>query len=180
MKPINRLVCLFVAALSVPVATSYGDEFDFSYTFLGTSPGFGGPGVVTGSFDGTQSGNLITDISDITILFDGNPFGSNFQQYGYNGSYVEGAAVVSIDGTQNDFYFFSGDNFGNPSLQSLTLYGYNFVDLNGAIVDQNDSTPISSRWSVTDVSTVPDGGATIALLGGALAGLTALRRRFAK
>lgn len=49
----------------------------------------------------------------------------------------------------------------------------------------NRQDPGYSNWTMVDVedlghSSVPDGGATFALLGGAFAGLAALRRRFAK
>ncbi len=98
---LHRLIAAMVIALSSLSANA--DVFDFSYTF-GTGD------VVSGSLSGTQNGNYIESVSDVSVFFNGNPFSGNhnlYQPY----SFIEGccfsfgAGVVSFDGNLNNFYF---------------------------------------------------------------------------
>jgi hypothetical protein len=180
MKLIPKLATLAATTLVLAVASVHGDTFDYSYTSYSNV-------VVTGQFDGIASGNLINDISNVSLDYDGTLFGpSVISAAGYQivTGYTVGTAVVSFDGTQNDFAFsnFVGGLTTLPNFASLTNFpgSINFVE--GSNGQSFEDYQINSSWSVTDVSTrsVPDGGAMIGMLGGALASLAALRRRFAK
>jgi hypothetical protein len=75
----------------------------------------------------------------------------------------------------------TGENDGNGDYSIFDDWQLGTVASGGSVtVDYNyiiNATPVAVGGPVP---TVPDGGATIALLGGALAGLGALKRRFAK
>ena len=183
---ISRLKFLFVAALAFgAVATLQAGSFTYSYTFQDSD-------VVSGSFNGTQSGNLITGLSDISLFFNGvaatnNPmFGT-----GWNGSnWVSGAAVASIDGTENNFLFIDSDY---PIATSWTQYFYARSPLgvyngsnaysysltpgsglndNGA----NDNPFIAANWSINGAN-VPDAATTLPLAVLGMGFLLLARRR---
>ena len=94
-----------VASLSGP---AYAGHFTFSEAM-------GGGKTVTGSFDGTASGNLITDLSNISVTADGTAYTENGALGAISWADFEngagfdtaGSAVLSFDGTQNDFFFFN-------------------------------------------------------------------------
>ncbi len=79
--------------------------YDFSYKFNSGD-------VVTGSFMGNPNGNLITNLTDISVSLDGVTFNGNgslsafaWSYDGFNfGPYFTGA-VASFNGLQNNFYF---------------------------------------------------------------------------
>jgi hypothetical protein len=173
MKLIHRFLALLAVALSLTAATAYGDLFNFSYTFDSNS--IGGIGAVaTGTFDGDLSGNLINNISNASLFLDGSSFGTVFYSENVEGT---GPAVVSLDGTQNDFFFLSssGDGLASVSGPSTAnaVIAFNLPTNSFALDGIN-----LSNWSVIDASTssVPDGGATIVMLGLGVAGLACVSR----
>jgi len=203
MMHLKRFTSLFTVVLGLTASSAFADSFTYSYSFVGNyDPAYSGAGhTVTGTFDGTAAGNLITGITNATVNLDGNPIlaGTVYAQGVTTSGWTAGAAVISFDGLQNDFAFFDLDYAGGlgftkyflgvsgapfwPGLSEFDLFdasglpeGRNlFLDYyNGS---PSYSTPNGS-WTVTDVSAVPDTGATIALLGSALLGLAAIRRRF--
>jgi hypothetical protein len=209
MNRLTRLASLATFALCM-TAAAHADEYSYSYTFSGnfypydrSSAGH----TVSGTFDGNASGNLITGISNATVNLDGSPlitgtvYAEGITDDIISGpAWADGAAVVSFDGTQNDFGFSDTDyaatsNFnklfrglGPPVTLGQSYYEiYNSSGMQG-MTDYVDLyyppyfvTP-NGIWTVTDLSTqsVPDAASTLPLLGGALAGLAALRRRFAR
>jgi hypothetical protein len=87
----------------------------------------------------------------------------------------------SSDGHQHVFATaYTGDGVGGSPVfpgiptTNATFVGFEDLKYPNSDFDFNDTT-----YVVTNV-TVPDGGMTIAMLGGALAGLASLRRRFSK
>ena len=88
--------------------------------------------------------------TSLSIQFTGSSY-----DYWLNGS------VVYTDSTIN----------GTTGFQATIMQAYNFGD--PSILDAN-AQDYTAHWS----NSVPDGGATFALLGGALFGLVALRRKF--
>nr|WP_315384328.1 PEPxxWA-CTERM sorting domain-containing protein [uncultured Sphingomonas sp.] len=119
------------AALLLLSGTAHAQQH-FTFTaHLDPTPGVG---VVTGSFQGTLNGNLITNLSNISVVLDGVAFDNNGALYNFafdmsNTWWIPNAAVASLDGTQNNFLFTNGDIVNS---QAYTGYFYslsNFVDI---------------------------------------------------
>jgi hypothetical protein len=97
--------------------------------------------------------------------------------------------VISLDSTQNNFLY--GDS-NETAFYSVTgsAASASPVDTNHTQINEvnsphieayDPSDPLNSSYKVTDLTTqsAPDGGETVAMLGAALIGLAALRRKFA-
>jgi hypothetical protein len=207
MKLLARYFSLIAVALGLTAASALADSFTYSYTFDGNfSPVYYGAGqTVSGTFDGSASGNLITGITNATVNLDGIPLitGTVYASGIVSGAWTDGAAVVSFDGTQNNFAFFDTDfaALNSPLMEYFYAIGgaplwpgrsyyelYNYAGLVGApskvYADDYDpangyNTP-DGTWTVTKISSVPDSASTLALLASALFGLAAIRRRFAR
>lgn len=178
----SLLSALVVATFS---CNAQAEIFNYSYTF-------GNGSVVSGSFDGTASGNLVTGLSNITAAIDnvayndsGSLFGSSLDFNTY--SWVSGGAVASFDGTQNNFlfidvdypnnyswsnYFYSNSFFGLTANNANTYqYGSEYGSYYGA-------TPYLSRWTLTPAAPVPEPETYVMLLAGlGLLRFTARRRK---
>src|ERR1700679_862476 len=105
----SRMASFLAVILSISASAARADEFSFSYTFGGGPTSYGAGSTVTGTFDGTlltPGGNLIEDITGASVIFEGVSLGP-VSSYGFDGGPV-GAAVVSVDGTQNSFDFVNG------------------------------------------------------------------------
>jgi hypothetical protein len=182
-KFLHLLACAgFLAASAAASATTY----QFTYTL-------GSGDVLSGSFDGTASGNLINNLSNISATFKGFGFPNNGQllNYGYNtasGAFTLGAAVASFDGLANNFQFASADINGNTPYFAAMLLPYAgahtdtafliTTEFNGegaGFADENGN-PIgaysAARWQV---AAVPEPATYGMMLGGM--GLLALAKR---
>tara|TARA_R110000868_G_scaffold98415_1_gene270844 strand:- start:71 stop:637 length:567 start_codon:yes stop_codon:yes gene_type:complete len=186
---ISQLKSLFLATLAFGTAAALqAGSFTYSYTFQDGD-------VVSGSFNGTQSGNLITGLSDISLFFNGvaatnNPmFGTGWSPT--NNSWVSGGAVASIDGTQNNFlfidsnypnngnftqYFYVRNGFiSNPThSDSFAWSGNNGGGLNDNVA--NDNPFIAANWSINGAN-VPDAATTLPLAVLGMGFLLLARRR---
>lgn len=99
-----------------------GGAFHFSYTFdLGA--------VLTGTFHGKASGDIIKDISDVSVFLDGQPFAQNgdLQIYHYNSGatpgWTLGGAQLSFNGEQNNFLFEDGTSLNAWTNQFFSITG---------------------------------------------------------
>jgi hypothetical protein len=178
-----------IAATMLAAAVAQADTFDFSYVF-------GSDGrTVSGSFDGTLSGDLVTGLSNISVTYDGLAFSGNGSLFGSsrnsaNTGWVSGGAVVSFSGTANNFLFSDAD-VPNSSSYSNYFYSIPYPYPNPLYAGQtvNEAANIkgysvelvsSGSWSLTNVTAVPE-PETYAMM---LAGLGVMgafaRRRKAK
>lgn len=172
MKIIAKFALLGLAlALGLGGSSCYGDLFGLQYTFDSNSLGSGT--VVQGIFTGVANGDLITDISNANFFYDGTSFGPVFYQENTEGT---GPAVISFDGTENDFVFAgaAGDalisDTGPQTSNAVIAFDIGANSLALGIIDPR-------YWEVVDLSTVPDSSPTIAMLGLGIVGLIALHRR---
>lgn len=184
----NKMKMLSVLAgavlLSLSSTAAFAATFDFTDTFLATNYGayWAGPAVtVTGSFTGTASGNLITDLSNVSVFVDGVGFGGNgvsVMSFTYTGAGETGfvpGGVVSFDGSQNNFQFIDyahHDGSGNP-LQVYDISQLGLSEVIGATVRGEDG---DNNWSVSQVSPVPL-PAALPMFGAAVAGFAAWGRK---
>jgi hypothetical protein len=177
-----KKVLIAAALLAALSGAAQADTvFDFSYTF---TDGL----VLTGSLDGTLSGQFVTNVSNVSINFNGTTFsgallGGQFD--GTAGAFdFAKAPVVSFSAAQNNFifsdandptlgaasnyfYFVNGTTPLNVSNQEI-LAATNHVILNSADFD----SPGAGTWSLTPVP-LP---AALPLLVSGL-GLLGLKRR---
>jgi hypothetical protein len=176
MKSNVRPALLFAAALCL-AASANADQFGLTYTFGGGNSVIGAGSTVTCAFGGTLNGNLITNISGVTLIVaGGNP---NVAPFTYDSAlagdtvyaYADGGsnpAVISVDGTQNNFDF--DDAIGGFGFYSLTGSaastfdgGYAFLELDGpprqqtliAYDESQGGDPLNSSWSVVQIEPVP-------------------------
>lgn len=123
---------LFGACAALLLASTAHAQQHFTFTAdLDPAPG---AGMVTGSFQGTLNGNLITDITNISAYLDGVAFNNNGSLYNFafdmsNTWWIPNAAVASLDGTQNNFLF-TDANIINYEPSNGYFYSLsNFVDI---------------------------------------------------
>jgi hypothetical protein len=172
------LVVIAVALISAAIS-SYADTFNYSVTF----DSFGSAhGVVSGQFDGTQSGNIITDLSNATVLINGVSVGPNLFIRSVSNEGLD-VPVVSFDPALNNFVFSLYD-----TASPVFAFGDGLVGSANLFVSYSNELRFSARqdvrlgdpsWSLVDVSTssVPDCGMTINMLIMAVAGLAGFRRK---
>jgi hypothetical protein len=173
------------ALLAACSGAAHASTFDFSYTFTSGQ-------TVSGSLDGTLSGNLVTNISDVSVNFDGTAytgtlFAGSFLPSSTGGSYNYGAnaAVVSTNAALNNFIF--ADNTDSQAnnvtnwfyfVNGTTPTGSGTQELEAGNVNTGDiafDNPGSGTWSLTPAPVpVP---AALPLLMSGLGLLAAAKRR---
>lgn len=182
MKKLLQSAALAFTLLAA--AAAHATTFNFSYTFSDST-------VVTGTFDGTANGNLVTGLSNISVLVNGVGFAAN-------GTLISGAfdrdtyswptaAVVSFNGLESNFGFVDGD-FNNANADVFLIVPYNTTStdlafLSSAVGNAGEEAPavnLQATWHLEAVpltSTVPEPGTYGMLLAGlGLMGAVARRR----
>jgi len=164
--------------------------YDFTETF---QSGFNSvtnsliPPVVTGSFTGTANGDLITNLSDISVSMNGvalngsgNLYASSYQLIGSYYYWQTGGAVASFDGKQNDFIFIDSD-FPNNTNYTNYFYDLSGISPGESQVDRftNSSEAYGDTVASWSVAAVPL-PAALPMFGAAVAGFAVWGRRRAR
>jgi len=184
MKTLIRFIAFaFVLAAS---AAAQATTFNFSYSFTDGNK-------VTGSFDGTANGNLVTGLSHISVSLNGNAFpgSGSLGAYSFDSLKSEWSnnAVVSFDGLHSNFAFSDGHPDDLGAIFLLLPY-YSPVDENTAttdlaqflLPDGSNSVDVgrdivAANWTVTAVPEPETYAMMLAGLG--LIGFAARRRKHA-
>lgn len=174
---------MILAAFLGFAAAAYADAFTFSYVIND----YQGATTVSGSFDGTQNGNFVTGISNITMEFSGavnwsvqTPITIGNVANNYMGG--SGSYVMSFDILQSNFLLFSGVSSHNARLYVNPTQGRVYQDLQFPNFNSFETWNQAS-WSLVNttgpVGSVPDGSTTGVMFAIAMAGLVWLRRSIA-
>lgn len=178
---------LCTAAIGLTALSARADQFDYSYTFYSGD-------VVSGSFDGTLNGNLITNISNASVVINGVAQSGPYFIEDLDPSipaWQDGGAYASLDGSDNNFLFINSDyangdysftNFFLSVTDPTVLDGEEAAETFSSSLQVNETdAPANGPVVITDVepSSVPDSGAALALLGLGLGGIALVRRRCA-
>ena len=174
MKIIHRLGQLLVLVLSLAATSAQATFFSYEYTF--------GDGlVVSGSLDGTQKGNFVENVSNVSVFFNGTAMLGTIFTANYDGTGYLNSPVVSFDALQNNFLFANSDlaagDFGYDSvfyMFNASVFADTAVAFSTMGFASQDWPTADGKWSLT----VPEGGSTVLLLCGAGVGLAFVRRRF--
>lgn len=156
---------LLITVLSV--ATAFQARANQEYDWTGGAAGYSGTIILDSN---SNPAGTIADIVSAqittpqgTYVFDPTQVDFNQPIFAWNPSQI---TDMWINWSSSAPYTGFGENYNGT--------GLNFVGSG----DGSEYVDYSGSW--TAASSVPDGGATIALLGGALFGLAALRRRISK
>lgn len=166
----------------VASASAQAELFNYSYTFNSNT-------VVTGSFDGTAAGNLVTNLSNVSANLNGIALigsGSLYANSRSNsGSWQTGGAVASFNGLQNNFIFLDTNyptsatfqNFFASVTYPLNSQAVTAIEVNHSNLQRGgNNAPIS--WSL--VASVPEPETYAMLLAGLGLMGAVLRRRKSK
>lgn len=170
---------LQILALTLGIATCSARADSFSYSYL-----FGDGLRISGTIEGTASGNFVEDVSSVTLWFNGVQAPGSVYLSRFDGASYLSGPVVSFDAQLNNFFFADSDLANGDFAYNSIFYILNgFADFDAAFalaypLDQfgsQDSPVVSGSWTLSHAS-VPDAGPTAVMLGLAVAGLSLFRR----
>jgi hypothetical protein len=188
--PVIKRLIQAAALLAACSGAAHASAYDFSYTFTNNSTLT--PPIVTGSFDGTLSGNLLTNITDVSVAVNGAAFNGQLFIGSWDSSagtvnFAANTAVVSTNGALNNFviadthdpslstftnlfYYVSGttpDSLGSQEVSLQNVFGPSAFD--------NDALGGVGTWSLTPAPVpLP---AALPLLASGLGLIAAAKRR---
>lgn len=176
MKKSSRSLLVLATLLGVGTGPAFGATFNYSYLFADELH-------ITGSFEGTQNGQYVENVSNLSLFFNGAAAPGSIYASAYDEatfSYLPGP-VIWFAAELNNFFFTNSD-YAGWDLTGDTFFGLS----NGTAAAQSftlgfsgsyDQPIVQGSWSLSEATSVPDSGATGLMLGTALVGLCWWRRR---
>lgn len=177
----NKFLGLAVlAAALLGGGSAQGTTYNFSYTYESGD-------AVTGSFDGAASGNLITNLSHISVQFNGVDFVGSGSLFSKTFDFEERAfvpgGIMSFDGRENNFYFSDIPSW-DPSTNLFFMAPFGFgravaveTRPQGGLQLEVISAAQELRWQLSAVTAVPEPESYAMMLAGlGLVGAFARRR----
>ena len=184
----TRIKSTYLALLAVLLSPTAANAVPFTFTYVFE----GGLHTVAASFDGTQAGNFITDLLNISVQLDGVDIGTpnHFVALVYDGDPTSHSpntwtspATVAIDGVGSNFGFFTPDFTGFKAYFYIIPWcnadclGDNATGVQTYFNDYHtyeyNGNYNSGNWQVT---AVPE-PSTLALFGIGLLGMGLARRK---
>jgi len=173
-KFLRTLAC---TALLASAGVAHAGLYEYQYTFSDGS-------LVSGKFQGTANGNLITGLSNFSAYVNGEAFANN-GNLEIRDATGNGAGAVSFDGQQTSLLVLNSFQSGSHVLLLGAFLGspvtnvINYWTPTQGNAEGPDMTPYSSfSWRV---SAVPEPSTSAMLLAGlALVGVAARRRKTAR
>ena len=180
MKSVFKLAAGLSLALGLAAGSARATIFDFSYTFADDSL------VVTGTLAGDLNGNFVDNVSNVSVFFNGTAVPGPVNGFTNDGSGWVPGPIVSFDASENNFSFgttdpadldFSSDATFLFSMSPVDGYVLGYYPPVGASLDVLPVADGSWKLTAETTGTVPDGGATVLLLGAGLGLLGWIRRK---
>ena len=152
-----------------------------SYSYQWTAPT---GDVISGTFIGTASGNIVYDLSGINASINGREFGTE-PLYGSSlasDGWKAGGAYASFNGTENNFMF-SSYNFPHEWVNNSSFVAsFPWPGPGGTLYQHYVESPhlqysgyLWGQWKLSEVKDVPEPG-TISVLIAGLMGIAAVLR----
>lgn len=132
-----------LAALMLVNGAAQADDFQFSYRFNTGE-------LVTGSFTGTRSGDMVSDIAQLSVSINGVAFGGAVSAFSYTSPgnqcpscFSATGAMASFDPLKNNFYFSDGNAVSGTG---ITNYFYVIPWPNGG------NNPVATQAYINNTS----------------------------
>jgi len=164
---------LLGSALAALVGSAHATTFNFSYSFDSAGTSTGGAVTITGSFEGTEIGDLISNITNASVAMNGRAYTGPL--VATSGDF-SASPVISTDLAKNDFAFYDAA-FNN----GFTISGGQAFAVNYAVLDAGGNalagaeSANAAHWTLT-AAAVPE-PATYLLMAGGLAAIGFVSRR---
>ncbi|MCV2356007.1 PEP-CTERM sorting domain-containing protein [Paucibacter sp. B2R-40] len=132
-----------LAALLLAAGSAQAEDFQFSYRFNTGE-------LVTGSFAGTLSGDMVSDISQLAVSINGVAFGGTLNAFSYTSPgnqcpscFAATGAMASFNPLKNNFYFSDGNAVSGTG---ITNYFYVIPWPNGS------DNPVASQAYINNTA----------------------------
>lgn len=164
---------LLGTAFAALVGSAHATTFNFSYSFDPANTSTGGAVTITGSFEGTEIGDLISNITNASVFMNGTAYTGPLVATAGD---LSSAAVISTDLAKSDFAFYDAGFNNGFAISGGQAGAFNFAILdsgNNALAGAEDAT--NAHWTLT-AAAVPE-PATYLLMAGGLAAIGFVSRR---